>query len=216
MKYFYTAKEFCDHLTKLLRWSKPIAGDGIRIEQTDNGRKIICTVQPVTNSGSASVEYNGCLKVIDASNENTGMNVSIIDGYSADEDICGYVYIDDFYPINTAKDLDVSDSGYVLLTIDSTSKDVVCTITFDHEFDFPQDSEPDIQIIPIAYVSVVTGDDEDETKSISEIQQIQFGIPYLDLLKFPSLITNYDDSKKMALIIDSGVYRFIEIGDCIS
>ncbi|MEI8245824.1 MAG: hypothetical protein WCI51_08345, partial [Lentisphaerota bacterium] len=64
MKFFYNAQSFCDHLAKLFKRVTPIAGKGILIEDTDNGKRISCTVEPVTNSGSASNEYNGYFKVI--------------------------------------------------------------------------------------------------------------------------------------------------------
>jgi len=194
--------------------SLELSGDGktCRINRTNNGTTITILQLPQSAPGGATTstdEYKGLFAGINTSDAN-GLKISIIDGYSADEDICGYVYIDDFYPVDTVANLAVSASGYAILTIDTTNGDVVTSITF--AADFESGSENDIVKIPLIYVNVVT--DGTGHKSIADIQQLQYGIVYLDLLKFPSLIDDYDDTKKMALIMDSGVYRFIEIGDC--
>ena len=188
-----------------------LSGDEGRTITIENG-VIRCTLQTSSGLGgySEDAEYKGLFAGINTSGANA-LKISIIDGYSADEDICGYVYIDDFYPVDAVADLAVSTSGYAILTIDATNGDVVTSITF--ASDFESGSENDIVKIPLIYVNVVA--DDAGHKSIADIQQLQYGIVYLDLLKFPSLITDYDDTKKMALIIDNGNYKFIEIGDCI-
>ena len=66
MKFFYNAQSFCDHLAKLFKRVTPIAGKGILIEDTDNGKRISCTIEPVNRgSGSAPTdEYKGYFAIV--------------------------------------------------------------------------------------------------------------------------------------------------------
>jgi hypothetical protein len=86
MKFCYTAAEFCTHIAKLFKQVTPIAGKGIKIEDTDNGKRISCTVEPVNNGGSASVEYKGYFKVVTGDTEGT---IKIINGADEESAIAG-------------------------------------------------------------------------------------------------------------------------------
>lgn len=86
MKFLYSTKAFCDHLARLFKQVTPIAGTGIKIEDTDNGKRISCTVEPVNGGGSASVEYKGYFKVVAGDTEGT---IKIINGADEESSIAG-------------------------------------------------------------------------------------------------------------------------------
>lgn len=66
MKYFYSAADFCAHIAKLFKQVTPIAGPGIRIEDTANGKRISCTIEPVTNRSSGVIPgYKGPFAIVD-------------------------------------------------------------------------------------------------------------------------------------------------------
>ncbi|MFA6102167.1 MAG: hypothetical protein WCV67_03175 [Victivallaceae bacterium] len=163
----------------------------------------------IVNAVPAEPGYTGYFKGVDVSTI-AGMKISVIDGYSADEELCGYVYIDQYYPVYKT-DLNVTMSGYAVLTIDTTDGEIVKTVTFEHSFDFNAAPQPDTLSIPLLFVLVNT---EGTEPFIQEIQQLQHGIPFLYLLKFPSLVQDYDEEKILVMVMDHGVYKWVEAGSC--
>lgn len=133
MKYFYNAKAFCDHLAKLFKRVTPIAGTGILIEDTDNGKRISCTVEPV-NRGGTSSEYKGYLKAIDASTQSgevTTYKVKVVNGADTASATAGYYQHglrDISVPVSS--EITITTSGYVYVTITHDGTNYVFTFAF--------------------------------------------------------------------------------------
>lgn len=123
------------------------------------------------------------------------MTVSVVDGYSDSEDICGYVRLTDgMHAVPKISSLAVSGSGYVILSI-NTAGTADTAITFDAAFDFEAETDAGIMQLPLAYVRV---DSSGDTPVIAEVQQLQYDIPLLAVLNaydgYFAVVDNFDNT----------------------
>lgn len=91
MKNFYDVKSFCDHLAKLFKRVTPIAGKGIKIEDTDNGKRISLDGEITGKTGGAASVELGYFTVIDISTEEQS-KIKVIDGADEESEICGWMF----------------------------------------------------------------------------------------------------------------------------
>ena len=152
------------YLSDLLKKMQPLAGPGITIEQTANGRKIRSMA---TGDGGGSGEYDGPFAVRDYSDD-TGLRVFVEDGAYPDEDKAGYYeHGTNAVAVPSSDIIDITASGWVWIKITWSSSAYVFEYGFSATSAMPSNAAGTIYR-RLAYVEVDSG-------AIQNIQQYQRG-----------------------------------------
>lgn len=137
-----------------------------------------------------NVEYDSYFKIVDTS-EGDEVKIKIIDGLDETNSIVGY-FLHNYTETNVESEelvITEEDNGYVYLIIDD-----------DYDYTFSYETERPEQEINGVYIEIGEISFNDTGDGIEDIRQTQYGSIYLDLMMLPGAITNWDETKKQALI----------------
>ena len=176
MELFYNWRDAVKCLYSLIVRNQPIAGVGVAVEKTANGCRI--NVTGVTAmSGSGTAKYAGSFQVKNISDDESLM-LAVVNGANENAATCGIVFVGgQVIPVEMFSGEPDSDSGYVILTIESEGGDVgsapnyLAGISLVSEIPKEYDNNVWVKIVALgSYAVKTTGEGSEQTSSLTVSQ----------------------------------------------